>query len=239
MATTSPEQKRHEWTTSDRIAILALLVSVAAAGFAVFQTQRANEISESAYSLSEALAPKVDVFVNSIDASLGEREETGESELRVELELVNTGQVHLSGCTTRWQGTDEAGQPSQYLSVLAEPGGETWDVEPGDKHVSVKYVALSSIPAATPEAASTHIAVWFECESAALVTSGFLYGVDLAAGRLIPAPGNDEAWESHAPIRELAPLGWFERAVILGGGSFPYPSPVPTPQFTLRGAEGG
>lgn len=231
----SPGPKVHVWTTSDTIAIVALLVSLAATAFAVVQTQRANEISASAYALSEALAPKVGVFVNAIDARLGEREDTGKSELRIELELVNTGQVHLSGCTTRWQGTDDAGQPDRYLAVLAEPGGETWDVEPGDKHVAAKYIPLDQIPAATAATTSTHVAAWFECESAALVTSGFLYGVDIAAGKLLPSPGNDGVDDPHSPIGELAPLGWYERAMILSDGSFPYPSPVPTPQFTLRG----
>jgi hypothetical protein len=229
--------KRHAWATSDTISMLALTVSIIAAVFAVVQTQRANDISESALSLSEALAPKPNVYVNSLDASMGSREDT--LELRLEVELVNTGQVHLSGCTTRWQGTRSDGQPNRYLAAVAEPGGETWDVDPGDKHVSVVFVPLSSIPATDPEAKSTYVVSWFECESAALVSSGMLYGIDLNTQRLIPSPGNEDNTDPHSPISEVAPLGWYERAMILSSGSFPYPSPVPSPQFTQRGGEEG
>ncbi len=229
---TSPGGEHRTWTVSDTIAVIALVVSLVSAGIAVFQTQRANDISDNALALSRALAPAVDVYAYVIDGSLSERD--GQPSIRTELELVNTGEVHLSGCNTLFQHSDADGIPIGFWPAINESGGESWDVAPGGKHISVVNYPLASLQSADPGANALYLAVWFECKSSGVVTEGQLFGIDQEKSNLIPPPlySGDEV---HAAMRTLPPLGAYERAsaVARASGQTPFPRPQPTPHFTM------
>lgn len=217
---------------SNIIAALALIVSIGAAAVAVYQTQRANDISDDAYKLSQALAPKVDVYVNVNYGTLVTS--NGELAIRMQLELVNTGDVHLSGCGTYSEDSDAKGTPIEYWPAIMEHVGATWDVASGAKHLSDFTLPVSSLPqpgTSTPE--RTYVAIWYECESAHLVTRAYLFGIDLEKQSLIPPEGYVGS-EVEAPMKSLAALGSYERYAIVERAQHrtPEPRPTPTPQFT-------
>lgn len=117
------------------VAVLALLVSAVSATVAILQTQRANEISGQAYALSESLAPQVDIYLNPIDAFFSPQPNDAGG-LGIELELVNTGDVQLSGCTTYSTVADAAGSSTKYWPTVVEAGGNSWSLSPGEKHLN-------------------------------------------------------------------------------------------------------
>lgn len=196
------------------------------------QAQRANDISDSSYRLRQALAPNVNVYANDIDGSLTEVD--GKLAIRMQVELVNLGQVHLSGCSTFTEASDEAGKPTIYWPSVMGMCRVTWDVDAGAKYSSDVTVPLSSlvVPGDT-NARTAYVAIWYECESAHLVSQGFLYGIDLNAQSLI-APKGYVGTDIRGPIRSLRPLGSYERYVAIeqAYGRTPGPRPAPTPQFT-------
>lgn len=175
------------------------------------------------------------MYINTVDAGLWEQED--KVGLQIELELVNTGEVHLSGCNTYYHATDSDGMPVRHWAGLLEPGGETWDIAPGAKHNSVAFVPRSSwVPQGT-DSSTAYYVMWFECQSASLVTVGYLYGIDMNKMSLIPPP----VWsgtEVRFPMREVPAMGSYERATFLSElrEETPGPMPVPSPQFTIRGS---
>lgn len=234
MVTGTPQRSKRPWAVSDGIAVLALAVSLVSAGVAVFQTQRANDISDGAYALSRSLAPATDIYVNVVWASLVEDE--GKPAIKMELELVNTGEVALSGCGTYVQSSDADGKPIRYWPSIVEPGGALWGLAPAEKHPASAIVPLSSIQSDSA-ASKVYVAIWFECVSADLVTLGHLFGVDVAAQNLIAENYLATAdGEVHSPLKQLDPLGSYERFAIVerDSGRTPPPSPIPSPRFTVR-----
>ncbi|WP_153001405.1 hypothetical protein [Microbacterium testaceum] len=79
------------------IAGVAVLVSVAALALATWQSVRANEISANALNLAQQLSPKLNLYVNNIDATPATEPEPG---IFLDIEMVNTGDMIVSGCNT-------------------------------------------------------------------------------------------------------------------------------------------
>lgn len=189
---------------ANAIAAAALVLSVASLVVSFVQTQRALDISTESLRFAYDQQPQVNLDAHPYGAWTEDVTPGEGAQLFVLFALENTGEVELRGCLTYWGFTTEDGAPIMYYPSAVEPGGEVWSLAPGDNHESTVHVSVSRGEEIIDEG---FVTLWFECSSPAVVTSRYLYGVDLRTGGLVD--------ESPFGLGELEALSARQRTEIL------------------------
>lgn len=186
---------------SNRIAAIALVVSLVSLGISGYEASQANSISEQALKITQAAVPQLALQAHIEGSSTSESTPGKSAKLNVIYELDNTGDVPLHACSTEYQYTTLEGEPIMYWPSVVEPGGEKWSLAAGEVHESHLSIPISVGYEITTTA---YIATWFECTTRGVISSAEVLGIDLTTGKII-----DNAIFG---LKTLPPMGSLERA---------------------------